>query len=32
MAVNVKALKDFQKVWGPVVESIPQVLDAVAVK
>jgi chromosome segregation ATPase len=30
--INVKALKDFQKVWSPVIESIPQVLEAVAVK
>ncbi len=32
MTVNVKALKDFQKVWSPVIESIPQVLEAVAVQ
>lgn len=30
MTVNVKALKDFQKVFEPVVASIPHVLEAVA--
>ncbi len=30
MSVNVKALKDFQKVFEPVVASIPHVLEAVA--
>lgn len=32
MSINVKALKDFQKVWSPVIDSIPQVLEAVQVQ
>lgn len=29
--VNVKALRDFQKMWGPVLDTIPSVIDAVGV-
>lgn len=32
MSINTKALKDFQKVWEPVIESIPLVLSAVNAK
>lgn len=30
MAINTKALRDFQTIWGPVIEAIPAVLDMAA--